>query len=160
MTVLYALDSTTGDAVQVTNIYVSDMQGNSYDVKSNSVLGSQLGLTVGLLSMGAYRGETGALTIAAAVGEESLSVSFVEKRIAGPVVYSLSLKIAPEITQAGKLTFSKLGGPGLREIKVLIDRDGLQSAVYASAGEPLSQSEFQRRFGGEPPTPAGFPTPR
>ncbi len=171
VTILFALDSTSGERVVPNILTVTGEEGRSYRVASNAILGSQLGVTVGSVTAEGFGGEAGSVRLSvseldATDSEGSvrhdkapLSVAFVENVSPGLVDYTLNMKIAPEVTTVGDLTFSKAGGPALREIKVLVDRGGVQAAIYSLGTRGVTQAEFESIRGGDLPAPPGFPSP-
>jgi hypothetical protein len=168
MSVLYALDSVDGVTLSPGEVGLTDADGRSYTVSSNALIGSEAGVTAGLLTTEAYNGSGGSLTLevnttyrdgAAPISPGGLKVSFVENVMPGPIDYTTNMKIAPEVMKAGGLTLSKAGGPRMDNIKILIDRNGNQSAIYAFGALGVAAEDFHGRLGGDLPTPADFPLP-
>jgi hypothetical protein len=179
--VLFALDAPSGNQVAVPDkVYLADDKGKEYEGRM-TVLGSQLGVTAGVIVTEPYDGGGASLTLAMAGATLSTAsgpaspvdgdwaVRFTENRRPGPADYSLSMKVAPEVTKFGDVTMTKAGGsPGLEYIELLVDRGGKQSAVYGAASAegilPLGQEEFaaklQAEMGGdELPVAPDFPQP-
>jgi hypothetical protein len=180
MAVLFTLDAGADQSALPGNIYVEDDMSKKY-VGTVNTLGTELGVTAGVLVTESYDGEGGTLTLAmkdASVANEAgvatpasgeWRVNFVDNYRRGKPDYTVNGKIAPEVTSFGDLTLSKAGGsPGLRYITLLIERSGKQSALYgaelADGVRGLSSSDFRTKLQAETgaealPVPPDFPKP-
>ena len=156
MAVLFSLDTSFADQVALpSKAYLVDDKGKEYG-GSMSVLGSQLGVTAVVLVTEPYDGVGASLalavngvTVSAASGASDeiggdWTVRFVDNRRPGAADYTLSAKMAPEVTKFGDVTITKAGGsPGLGYIALLIDRGGQQSAVYGAGSKGFSEADFR-----------------
>lgn len=181
--VCYSLDDSTS-ALETSPgaVTLTDDLGQRYDVVSNAVIGSTLGVTAGLLIVEPYKGEgeTFTLTVTdvttssggASSGETvpgDWSVTFVRNKFPGAVVdYSEGHKIAPDIMSAGELKWA-LAGATWGFYKLLVDRGGQQDALYGrisdGVAQRLTKEEFHQELkaytGGvdDYPPPEGWPEP-
>jgi hypothetical protein len=182
LAVLYSIDQsdTEGQASPI-EMLLSDETGHAYSGLKNSMIGSNLGVTVGIVNAGPYVGQGRTLTLAVtglnlhtASGltqavSGTWAVTLAEnKRPGAPVDYTLHAKVAPEIMQAGDLTITKAGGPELSFFKLVVDRPGQQGAIRGTVSgtdaRPLSADEFRKQLEenwgvSDIPTPPAVPTP-
>jgi hypothetical protein len=174
MAFLYSVDDSTPDVVvSPGTVALTDDLGQTYSVLSNAILGNSLGVTAGLLTVEPYRGQgktltlsvTGLTTSGDASATERVSgtwnVAFIETLAPGaPVDYSEGGRIAPEVMSVGGLTLAVAGQPGGRFVKLLIDREGRQGALYGDVSgklaEALSEAEFHTQLGAANEANAGF----
>lgn len=164
-------------------VTLTDDLGQSYDVVSNAMLGSTLGVTAGVLTVEPYKGEGKRLTLTvsdvttssggAAPGETvagELSVTFIENLEPGaPVDYTEGGRIAPAVVRAGEITIG-MGGPSPQPVvELLVYRGGREGALYGGISDgvtgPLTKEEFHEQLkaytGGvdDYPPPEGWPAP-
>jgi hypothetical protein len=181
MAFLFALDAASADQVVLPDkVYLVDDKGKQYE-GTMTVLGSQLGVTGGVIVTEPYDGAGASLTMAMSGATVSSgegpsdvitgdwAVRFAENRRPGPADYMINGKVAPEVTKFGDVTMTKAGGsPGLSYIELLIDRGGQQSAVYGARSSEgftgLTQDEFTARLraetgGDDMPVSPDFPQP-
>ncbi len=184
MAILYSVDdSAPGLHPSPVSVGLTDDIGHSYDVVSNAVLGSTLGVTAGLLIVEPYKGEGKTLTLTVtdvtnSSGDVSpgktvagdWSVTFIENLEPGVTVdYTEGGRISPEVMSVGELTMAVGGPPGGRLPKLLIDRGGEQDALYGrisdGVAQRLTEEEFHQQVkaytGGanDYPAPRGWPAP-
>jgi hypothetical protein len=182
--IVYSLDdSESGLDMSPGTVALTDDLDQSYDVVSNTVLGSTLGVTAGLLTAEPYKGEGKTLTLTVtdvttsagdAVSGKTVSgdwsVTFVENRDPGaPVNYSEGGRIAPAVVRAGEITMG-MGGPSPQPVvELLVSRGGREEALYGGISDgvagPLTEEEFHEQLkaytGGVDnyPPPEGWPEP-
>jgi hypothetical protein len=160
MFVFYSLDhSTSGLDVSPGTVALTDDLGQSYDVVSNAVLGSTLGVNAGLLIVEPYKGEGKTLTLtvtdvstssSGGAPEEMVpgawSVTFIENLEPGAVVdYSEGGKIAPDIVSAGELKWAVAGATG-GFYKLVVDRGGQQDALHGRVSDGVAQRLTEEEF--------------
>ncbi len=173
----YAIDGPES-AVELSpaSIKLTDDLSEEY-LATNSILGTSLGVTAGVLIGEPYKGEGKALTLTitdmtmATVSEPptetirgTWTLTFVENLDPGaPVDHHEGGRIAPEVVSSGDLTTAFAGPLGAGLIKFLIYRAGQQAALHGrlidSVVRPYTEEQFRRLKPYDPPLPPGFPTP-
>ena len=169
MTFVYSMDAESEDSeIEATQISILDDLGYSYQVISHRILGSDLGVTVGIVTVEPYRGEGTDLTLVAtqisdASSDETSSlpdrigVTFLRNASPGSNIdYDAGGRIGPEVaTHAARgLTTGLASLPGGKYIRLLVDRSGQQAEILGYApnglGGPVSRDEFAALIDSDP----------
>jgi hypothetical protein len=178
--VLYSLDVAAPDGqASPVRVVLTDDQRREYAVVSHNLLGSELGVTGGLLLVEPLKDGAKTLTltldgmtVSSASGQEEIralwSVTFIENMSPGaPIDYQLNSKVAPEVVSVGEVTLGKAGGAGIGFVKLLVDRGGAQTALYGRVSgkqaEALDAASYDEALQSEGmidlPPPPNWPQP-
>ncbi len=165
ITVLYTLDVNKEQAeVVATSIELIDDRGKIYDVLSHNSLGSSQGVSLALLTVEPVDSESSELTLRVRGVSTSPVSGDPEDVIAGswevPFLrnhnpdaasgWTLAGRVAPDVVSGNGARLGLASGPGSAFTRVLVERSGRQTALFAytqdGVAQPVTETEWHQLF--------------